>query len=65
MGFERYLKRECGCEQEIVHTKDKGYKVYLSVCAEHTADWQFRTDVNALAKKFDDGLKKAERGPRD
>lgn len=55
MAFERYLKRDCGCEHEIVH-KDSGYKVYLSVCKEHLQDWEFRNAVNALGERFDRGL---------
>lgn len=58
---EKYVKRECGCEIELIHRADR-YDLYLRVCGAHMADWQFRVKVNELCAKFDAGLQDPEPG---
>lgn len=53
---ERYVKRKCGCQIELVDTKGGPSKLYLQVCANHRMDWKFRELINGLIKKFDEGL---------
>jgi hypothetical protein len=65
LNNEKYVKRECGCEIELVDMKGGPSKLYLNVCANHRADLEFRTMINGLVTRFDTGLKRPAADPRD
>jgi hypothetical protein len=56
MNDEKYIKRECGCEVELVNLKGGPTKFYVKVCANHRADHKFSELLGTVVKSFDAGL---------
>ncbi len=50
--MEHCIKRECGCEIELIDLRGGPSKLYLNVCANHRMDLEFRNLVLALLKSF-------------